>query len=248
MKLPLQTLVRVQEDPASHKAMRAILLLVRKYSEKLAETGNSIVEAAEHVVEEVVSATSQDPETPNDADEAKGGAACAAKLRDALPQASIRTTTHMIDDPLKLALVELKGILERMGRGHSLDGVLEALADVMEDLRDLPIELGEIMSEEVDYKGKSKTPGTQLPQAPSKRSPNVIRQYFVRVGQYLDKALDQPGFTTSRRGSKELEGLFLEGLNILDAVGEVADEVGEVLVGGRWCTIISVRMVSIGSV
>ncbi|KAH6900941.1 hypothetical protein BKA70DRAFT_1159081 [Coprinopsis sp. MPI-PUGE-AT-0042] len=225
-----QVLVQAQEDPASRRAMRAILFLARKYSEKLAETGDAIVEGAEHVVEEVVSAASQDPGSSGDTSEAKGVAASEGKLPSALPRVSIHTSTNMIDDPVKLAFFELKGMLERMGRGHSLDGVLKALVDVMKDLKELPIELGETLSQEVDQKGKSKISGAQ---SPPQRSPNIIRAYFARIGQYLDTALDQPGFVTSRKGSNELEVLFMEGLDILDVVGEVADEVGEVLVSGE---------------
>jgi hypothetical protein len=216
--------------------MRAILLLARKYSQKMAETGDAIVEAAEHVVEEVVAAASQDTGTAGGSAQRIVAAATPAKQPSALPHISIHTKTDMIDDPLKFALLELKGIIERMARGHSLDGILRALVDVMKDLKELPVELGATMSEEVDHKGKSKVPGSQLPQASSSHSPNIIRAYFARIGQYLDTALDHPGFVTSRKGSKQLEGLFMEGLDILDIVGDVADEVGEVLVSGRLST------------
>jgi len=55
---------------------------------------------------------------------------------------------------------------------------------------------------------------------------NPLRAYFSRIGEYLDKALSEPGWAMSRDAAKTLEVLFDDGVELVKAVDESVIEVG----------------------
>ncbi|TFK22150.1 hypothetical protein FA15DRAFT_758208 [Coprinopsis marcescibilis] len=295
-----QILVRVQEDQASRSALRSILILARKYADKLAETGDIVAEAAEEIAQEVTS-TAHDiaSSTQTNSDEGNQRAQAWNPPHSYPPPTSLyppvsKTAESDSSDAsvfLKQAFVDLKTIFERAGQGHSLDGLVKALVNVCRDLKELPVEVQQTVAQEVDHKagdakgkGKAKDEGGSphfseekheqkgkgkrrkrkekkgggsefiSPQLDSRTSseqpsgspsiqaedrqksgvkpPNVLANYFARLGDCLDNALDEPGWVTSRNGSRELEALFDDGVEILNVVGEAVVDVGSIVAEG----------------
>ncbi|KIM42392.1 hypothetical protein M413DRAFT_10535 [Hebeloma cylindrosporum] len=55
---------------------------------------------------------------------------------------------------------------------------------------------------------------------------NPLRAYFSRLGEYLDKALNEPGWAMSKDAAKTLEVLFDDGVELVNVVDESVIEVG----------------------
>ncbi|EAU81413.2 hypothetical protein CC1G_05243 [Coprinopsis cinerea okayama7 len=283
-----QVLIRAQEDPASRDAIRAIVILARKYADKVADLGDVAADTAAKAASDLSTAARgispmpsstawKPPATyppPND---------LYPPVPDEIP--GVHSKTGEQGKPLKAALGDLKIILERVARGHPIDKLIRALIDIGKDLKELPFDVEEMVVNEADFfvrdvKGKGKeevqsnlegqrgkgrrrkkkgkkggsksiqtpdeqdssqtaTPFTTAPHTPVAPSeppktpgprPNVLRVYFSRIGRYLDRAMDEPGWITSRKGSKELEKLFNDGRMLLNVVGEAAVDVGEAIV------------------
>ncbi|KAF8908630.1 hypothetical protein CPB84DRAFT_169310 [Gymnopilus junonius] len=135
-----QLMTQIQKDDASRSALRAILILVRKYSKTVFSAS------------EVVSTTSEKTvaETQNVLNEESGSEP---------PQQRKRPLLDVTADAL---LKDFKIVLERLGQGHSLDGVLLALSCVMHDLEDLPTILVEEVDEKIAEKTSEPTPALKI--------------------------------------------------------------------------------------
>ena len=163
-------------------------------------------------------------------------------------------------------------MLERLGKGHSLDGLLVALKQVIRDLNENTVMLVDEMNKDIEdkttfikvdqvqqakgkgknkkKKGRKKAPSSSdkqksaednypLSTTESKDSitssiqenlGSPLRVYFTRIGEYLDKGLDDPGWVMSKEGVETLEGLFDDGVELVGVVGESIAEVGEEMI------------------
>ena len=111
-------------------------------------------------------------------------------------------------------------MLERLGKNHALDGLLAALKKVVCDINAAPVVLVDQINKEVEDK-------TGLD--PAKGSP--LRAYFTRIGAYLDRGLDDPGWVMTKEGAEIIEGLFDDGVELIGIVGDSVVEVGEDVIG-----------------
>ncbi|KAF5318449.1 hypothetical protein D9619_010687 [Psilocybe cf. subviscida] len=283
-----QVLVRVQKDAPSRGAMKAIIILVHKYSQKA-------MEAAQKATEAVVENASLGKEVITDV---AGEGSQGSSNYPPQPYASTKENRPFFDGPTDGLLQGFKEVLQRIAKGHSLDGLIAAVATIIDNLKDAPSSVNQEISSAIDDKmaqsatssdfatqppspvdetlvarqpglaaptsqpgKKSKknkkararekkalekqlsdsiTPTTSqdgLSPAPSqsgnvgflKPIENPIRVYFSRLGAFLDRALDEHerGWAASKEGSKALEALFDDGVNLLNAVGEVVSEAGD---------------------
>jgi hypothetical protein len=114
-------------------------------------------------------------------------------------------------------LQDMKEILDRLGKNHALDGLLAASKKVVCDLNTAPVALVDQINKGVE--GKT---------GPAKGSP-----YFARIGTYLDKGLDDPGWVMSKEGAEIIEGLFDDGVELIGIVGDSVVEVGEDVIGSE---------------
>ncbi|RXW20171.1 hypothetical protein EST38_g5682 [Candolleomyces aberdarensis] len=172
-----QVLIQAQSDPASQNALRAILILVRKYADKISELGETVVETAEEVAGDVEDAALKgvpsasihlefQPEsaTRKGTDGRANGNAAAARpitttdyvgpypppttLYPPVPGGSKEGKGAGGDEPFKNVLLDLKAILERVGQNRSLDDLLVKFGNVVKDLDRLPVDIGKVVEEE----------------------------------------------------------------------------------------------------
>jgi Protein of unknown function (DUF4449) len=211
-------ITRAQKDVPSRAAMRAILVLAKKYADKITSSAvvaaSTVSDVAEHASESFSKNTwSEYPPIPYP------------------PQ----PTESNLDSQTATLLRNMKEMLERLGKGHPLDKLLAALKKVVRDLNEAPVVLVDEINKEIEdktgsgevqpakakgknKKGREKEPSTQ-------GSP--LRAYFARIGAYLDRGLDDPGWVMSKEGAVILEGLFDDGVELMGTVGESVLEVGE---------------------
>lgn len=197
-------ILRAQKDVASRSAMRAILVLARKYADKFASgadvaasTINDVAEQASSSISKTYSSSSQYPPNPYP------------------PKFNLDLDSHSVT-----LLQDMKEMLERLGKNHALDGLLAALKKVVCDLNAAPVVLVDQINKEVE--GKT---GVD----PAKGSP--LRAYFTRIGAYLDRGLDDPGWVMTKEGAEIIEGLFDDGVELIGIVGDSVVEVGEDVIG-----------------
>ena len=196
-------ILRAQKDVASRAAMRAILVLARKYADKFASgadvaasTINEVAEQASESISNIYSSSSQYPPNPY-------------------------PPKFNLDSHSATLLQDMKEMLERLGKNHALDGLLAALKRVVCDLNAAPVVLVDQINKEV----KGKTEFTGVDQVQPAKGP--LRAYFARIGTYIDKGLDDPGWVMSKEGAEILEGLFDDGVELIGIVGDSVVEVGE---------------------
>ncbi|KAJ3514706.1 hypothetical protein NLJ89_g2228 [Agrocybe chaxingu] len=263
-----EVIARIQKDKASRSAMRVILTLARKYTAKMATVSNiaadTIIDAAREA-KDALQSNSEEPTYPPH------------------PYETSKAKEPIIDVTSDNILFDFKDILQRLGKQHSLDGLVSAFGRVIQDLNEAPSILGEDATNTFEDKldsavteaqsategeippmfsqpgkghGKAKKNkkrkkqktqnGEQQAQLPSPISPsnsqdtyfspfseqgvtNPIGTYFARVGAFLDKGLDEPGWAMSKDGASSLEMLFDDGVDLINVVGETvldtADEV-----------------------
>ena len=194
---------RAQKDVASRSAMRAILVLARKYADKFASgadvTASTIIDVAEQAsgsISKAYSTSSQYPPNPYP------------------PKLSL--DSHFVN-----LLRDMKEMLERLGKNHALDGLFAASKKVVCDLNAAPVGFVDQINKGV--KGKTGFDGVDQVQ-PAK---GPLHAYFARIGAYLDKGLDDPGWVMSKEGAIILEGLFDDGVELIGIVGDSVVEVGE---------------------
>ena len=212
-------ITRAQKDVPSRAAMRAILVLAKKYADKITSSADVVAstasEVAEHASESFSKNTwSEYPPIPYP------------------PQ----PTEFNLDSQTVTLLRDMKEMLERLGKGHPLDKLWAASKEVVSDLNEAPVVLVDEINKEIEDKtgsaevqpakdkGKNKKKGRE--KEPSTQG-SPLRAYFVRIGAYLDKGLDDPGWVMSKEGAVTLEGLFDDGVELMGTVGESVVEVGE---------------------
>ncbi|KAJ2918964.1 hypothetical protein MD484_g1432, partial [Candolleomyces efflorescens] len=333
-----QILVQAQSDPGSQNALRAILILVRKYADKISELGETVIETAEEIAVEVEDAALKGVKSASlHLDLQPESLSATGKTNGNVDAARPITTTDYVgpyppptslyppgstgsdfkgdhragQDPFKKVLLDLKAILERVGQNRSLDELLVKFGNVVKDLNQLPVDIGKAVERDAakgldvggsgeeklgpeatvvqpstsnasiatirpsssqvgggggkggkkkKRKGKNRkggatpveeipvlgeaskdtdTPqneveeeeggiGTATPEGvePTKAEgqPNVIRDYFVRLGRYLDRALEDPAWVSSRRGRDEMERMFEDGMELVNVVEDVVTD------------------------
>jgi hypothetical protein len=87
-----------------------------------------------------------------------------------------------IDEPITVALSDLKTLLERAASGVSLDPFLSTLSATTTSIISAPAETG-----------------------------HQLRAYFSLIAAWLDRALSQPGYAASRAGTRTVEHLYDSG-------------------------------------
>jgi hypothetical protein len=201
-------ILRAQKDVASRSAMRAILVLAQKYADKLASgadvatsTVKDVAEQTSESISQIYSSSSQYPPIPYP------------------PKFS--PDSHSVT-----LLQNMKEILERLGKNHALDGLLAALKKVVCDLNAAPVELVDQINKGIEGKIGFAGDDQEHP-AKERQSSSPLREYFARIGAYLDKGLDDPGWVMSKEGAEVLEGLFDDGVELIGIVSESVVEVGE---------------------
>ena len=197
-------ILRAQKDVASRSAMRAILVLARKYADKFASgadvaasTINDVAGQASGSISNIYSNSSQYPPNPY-------------------------PPKFNLDSHSVTLLQDMKEMLERLGKNHALDGLLAAFEKVVCDLNAAPVVLVDQINKEVE--SKAGVAGLDLVQ-PAKGG--FLREYFTRIGDYIDKGLDDPGWVMSKEGAEVLERLFDDGVELIGIVGDSVVEVGE---------------------
>ena len=196
-------ILRAQKDVASRAAMRAILVLAQKYADKFASgadvAASTINEVAEQASESISNVYSSSSQYPP------------------IPY----PPKFNLDSPSVTLLQDIKEMMERLGKNHALDGLLAALKKVVYHLNAAPVVLADQVNKGVE--GKTGYSGVDQEQ-PSK---GPLRAYFARIGAYLNKGLDDPGWVMSKAGAEILEGLFDDGVELMGIVGDSVVEVGE---------------------
>ncbi|KDR72634.1 hypothetical protein GALMADRAFT_270594 [Galerina marginata CBS 339.88] len=122
-----EALSRIQEHPASRSAMRSIVILVRKYAEVI----TSASETATGILEDAIGQTRV---TFNEAE------------RTYPPQPygqGSKDQKLFIDISSDAVLQDLKIMLQRMAKGHSLDGMIKAFSRVVKDIEEVPLIVGD---------------------------------------------------------------------------------------------------------
>ncbi|KAF9523288.1 hypothetical protein CPB83DRAFT_863172 [Crepidotus variabilis] len=149
-----KVLARIQQDPASRSAIRAILILFTKYSQSFSEissaAADAVVDVANEVKEDISSATS----------DAKTNATSNAEApKSPKPSKHVYPPTHPYVDPKPLVditardvLLDIKDVLERLGGRHSLDGLVESLAQLVRCVNEVPGVLVDEVEELVEEK------------------------------------------------------------------------------------------------
>ncbi|KAI0699901.1 hypothetical protein C8T65DRAFT_831795 [Cerioporus squamosus] len=118
----------------------------------------------------------------------------AASVASSAEAPSIKVTPLVWADPsLSRALVDLKVLLERAASGYSLDPLLEALQAVVLDIVTAPTDA--------------------LSESPNK---TAMREWLSALGDWLDRALDDPSFASSKIGQVRVEFLYDEARRIVD--------------------------------
>ena len=196
--------MRAQKDVASRAAMRAILVLAQKYADKFASGADVAASTINGVAEQASESISN-----------KIYSSSSQYPPNPYPPKFINLDSHSVT-----LLQNMKEMLERLGKNHGLDGLLAALKKVICHLNAAPVALVDKINKGVE----GKTGFTGLDQA-NLGSP--LRVYFARIGAYLDKGLDDPGWVMSQKGAEILEGLFDDGVEFMGIVGDSVVEVGK---------------------
>ena len=183
--------------------MRAILVLARKYADKFA----SGADVATSTINDV-------------AEQASGSISKIYSSSSQYPPIPYPPKFDL-DSHVVTLLQDMKEMLERLGKNHALDGLLAAFKKVVCDLNEAPVVLVDQINKEVE--GKTGLSGVDQEQ-PAKEP---LRVYFARIGTYLNKGLDDPGWVMSKKGAKILEGLFDDGVKLIGIVGDSVVEVGD---------------------
>ena len=196
--------MRAQKDVASRAAMRAILVLAQKYADKLA----SGVDVAASTINDVAEQASESISN-------KIYSSSSQYPPNPYPPKFINLDSHSVT-----LLQNMKEMLERLGKNHALDGLLAALKKVVCHLNAAPV----VLVDQINKGVEGKTGFTGVNRA-NLGSP--LRVYFARIGAYLDKGLDDPGWVMSKKGAEILEGLFDDGVELMGIVGDSVVEVGK---------------------
>ncbi|KAF9444373.1 hypothetical protein P691DRAFT_763456 [Macrolepiota fuliginosa MF-IS2] len=164
-----------------------------------------------------------------------------------------------IDDPhLQYFLEDAKRMMERIAQGHQLNDLVSTLGDVIKDTITTPQDLGRAM-ERLTHEKPLSPPSSESAESASIRTEkhtehteystddpsgessdssdgeekqdqgNLLVMYISSVGRYLDKAMSQPGWVTSRRGKRGLETLYDATQDLLHLAGDVVIEVEEAM-------------------
>ncbi|PPQ93758.1 hypothetical protein CVT25_008138 [Psilocybe cyanescens] len=140
----------LERDQASRSAMRSILILVRKYAEKVSVTSEVISATLVEVATETKDALKeQEPPT-----------------YPPQPYAQPQTTKPILDVTSENLLRDFKEMSQRLARGHSLDGLLSAFGRVVRDLNDVPAIIADETHKSAGNKGSSSS-STPEPKSPS---------------------------------------------------------------------------------
>ncbi|PPQ78792.1 hypothetical protein CVT26_005699 [Gymnopilus dilepis] len=145
-----QLMTRIQQDRASRSALRAILTLVRKYSERISSASDVVASAIEKTVAQTQEVLQDGP-----------------KAEERKP---------FIDMKSDALLQDTKTFLERVAQGHSLDGVLLALSRVMRDLDEVPTIINVEVYAKVEERSPEPSPEPEPPSAlppPTPTSPET---------------------------------------------------------------------------
>ena len=262
--------------------MLAILILTRKYTEKIAS-------ASETVSEVLTDALKQTKDSFNSAEGSQ------APNYPPHPYSSPKHEEKrpFFDVTSDALLTNIRDMLQRLAGGYSMDSLLSAFSRVVQGLNDIPLVFEDEVNETIKEKlassaptaSKSTPPSPEVPsstplppggggkgknkgkrrkkqkskaekespllpsESPVEESPgdatlteeeekgnttetasNPFRAYFSRVGEYLDKALGDPGWAMSKDAAKALEVLFDDGVELVNVVDESVLEVGAKIV------------------
>ena len=196
-------ILRAQKDVGSRSAMRAILVLAQKYADKFASGAD-------------VAAS-----TINDVAEQASGSFSNIRSSSSQYPPNPYPPKYNLDSHSVALLQDIKEMLERLGKNYALDGLLAALRRVICDLNTAPV----VLVDQINKRVEDKTEFAGVDQVQPVKGP--LRAYFARIGAYLDKGLDDPGWVMSEEGAETLEGLFDDGVELIGIVGDSVAEVGE---------------------
>ena len=265
----------MQKDKASRSAMLAILILTRKYTEKIASAEETAEEVLGDVLKQAKNSFNEGSQAPN------------------YPPHPYSSPKHEDERPFfdvtsDALLINLRDVLQRLAGGHSLDSLLSAFTSVVRSSSDTALAFGDEVNQAIEKKlspsattasqstpspvvlsstpsppdggGEDKSENQRKKQKTEKESPlpsefqfegspgdstpieeakmnnitgitsNPFRAYFSHIGEYLDKALGEPGWAMSRDAAKTLEILFDDGVELVKVVDESVIEVGAEIV------------------
>jgi len=223
--------------------MRSILILARKYADRLVAVSETATAALVDVAKETRDALTEEPATTKYPPHRYDAPHERKPLVDVTSDAILR---------------EVKVVLERLGQGYSLNGLLSALGRVVRDINEVPTIVSDEINQTIDEKveeaaHKERSPPPLDPQSSRPNADNKTKEpgidtddtfllpgsthnplavYFSQFGQYLDKALDEPGWVMSGDGAKTLESLFDDGIILFNAVGESVVDIGDQIISG----------------
>ncbi|KAF9564543.1 hypothetical protein CPC08DRAFT_705282 [Agrocybe pediades] len=299
-----QTISRIQQDPASRLAMRSILTLARKYAEKIASASETVSSKVEDTIEDAKqAATSESGATqePNYPPHPYG--------HNSASGSSTGEKKPFIDFQSDAILQDLKDILERIAKGHSLDGLFDAFGRIVRGLNEMPTVVskdvekgtnpmtrsasslisesgsdshnqvppplegkdpksasgqeqghkkrknGKARKRQKAHEMKSSTSGLAPPSPISASNSqdstmtastmkdedkereerlyseeNPLRTYFKRLGEYLDRAIEEKDWAISKDGEQALESLFVDGAELVNVVGDSVVQVEDEMI------------------
>jgi hypothetical protein len=262
--------------------MLAILILTRKYTEKIASTSETVSEVLTDALKQTKDSFDnvEHSQTPNYPPHPYSS----PKYEEKKP---------FFDVTSDALLTNIRDMLQRLAGGYSVDDLLSAFSRVVRGLNDIPLVFEDEVNETIKEKlaPSATTPSESIPPSPDgaffhsvtsrwrwerqetkkrrkkqkakaeKESPllpsespieefpgdatpteeeekgnttetasNPFRAYFSRVGEYLDKALGDPGWAMSKDAAKALEILFDDGVELVNVVDESVLEVGAKIV------------------
>lgn len=161
-----------------------------------------------------------------------------------------------IDSPhLQYVLEDAKEMIERIAQGHKIDDMMETLGDVIRHTITTPEDLRRsvegLTREKLQYDVESSSVKTAKHTEHTKNwmndfgeasgssdgeekreQGNLLAVYFSSVGRYLDKALDEPGWATSKRGRKALETLYDATQDLLHIAGDIIADAEDIVKDG----------------
>ncbi|KXN82253.1 hypothetical protein AN958_02803, partial [Leucoagaricus sp. SymC.cos] len=257
-----QMVVRAQEDSSSQRAIIAILHVIRKYAHKFAftsqETVDSVREAAADPSSHHEQASVEGPQEGMPIGFTNPPSYPPQPYGSPLPKTLIPGIE--IDSPhLQYFLQDAKVMLERIARGHKIDGMMKTFGDIIKHSVTAPRDLGKNMEKLAQEKlyhdadeasGVGTTKHTEHTRhwmdeaqksaedfaehdngehSHSEERTNLFSMYFSSVGKYLDRALTRPGWATSKAGQKSLETLYDATQELLQVAGEVVADEEEII-------------------
>lgn len=84
----------------------------------------------------------------------------------------------------------------------------------------------ELISRQTTIDGGDEAEVVEKTEKRKTEQPNAIRSYFIRLGDYIGRAVEEPGWVTSRTGQSDLERLLEDGLELINVVGVVVADIG----------------------